>query len=168
MSIPKKLFLLGALLLALDQLTKLAVRTFFHSSSSLQIIPNLFYLTYSQNTGALFGSFKGGNELLIWIALMAIGLILYLWDQFPKESCSAIFLTFILAGSLGNLIDRVFLGYVTDFLDFRIWPVFNLADSLVTIGIVGMVIIILKEGAKSGKEEPNKTYSHKIKIRSKK
>jgi signal peptidase II len=155
---PCKLILLGVILLLLDQLTKSLVRLFFSPSTTVPLIKNIFHLTFAQNTGAIFGSFKGTNSLLIWLTLIAIGLILYLWDQFPKTRCSQLFLVLILVGSIGNLIDRISLGYVTDFLDFRFWPIFNLSDSMVSIGILGVVIAILRGEREEKKaiEKPRK------------
>ena len=151
---PCKLFLVGIILLLLDQLTKFLVRLFFQPNATIPLIKNIFHLTFAQNTGAVFGTFHGTNSLLIWLAIMAIGFILYLWDQFPSTKCSRLFLVLILVGSIGNLIDRIFLGYVTDFLDFRIWPVFNLSDSMVSIGILGLVIAIILGDKKAQKREP--------------
>ncbi len=151
-----RLIIAGAILLFLDQLSKYFVRQNLPLNTQIPVLGKLAYLNFVHNTGAVFGSFKGTNELLIWISVMAIGLVIYLWDQFPKAKYSNLALTFIIVGSLGNLIDRAILGYVTDFLDLRFWPIFNLADSLVTIGILYIAVALITEGDDkkgSGKKE---------------
>jgi signal peptidase II len=137
--------LLAVVLLVIDQLTKLAIRAMVPPNSSVPVFGNIFTLTFVQNTGAVFGSLKGFNGIFIWTTIMAIGLILLVWDSFPRNYPTGLFLTLILTGSLGNLIDRIFLGYVTDFANFGFWPVFNVADSLVSIGVVGIVVMLAKE-----------------------
>jgi signal peptidase II len=135
---------LGVALVAADQLIKYSIRNLMALGQSVPVVGDIIKLTYQTNTGAVFGIIKGANDYLIWIAIIAIGMILYLWDKFPRSLLARIFLVFILAGSVGNLIDRIFLGYVTDFIDIGFWPVFNLADSLVTVGVVGLVITMLQ------------------------
>jgi len=143
----------GVLLVAADQLSKFFVRRFISVNSIIPVVRGLLYFTFTQNTGAAFGSLQETNSILIWATLIAVGLILYLWGQFPKGRLSRVCLMLILAGSVGNLIDRIFIGYVTDFADFRIWPVFNLADSMVTIGIIGLMAILIREGLVSQKKK---------------
>jgi len=148
-------------LLVIDQLTKLAIRTQVALNSSVPVVGNIFSITFIRNTGAVFGSLKGFNGIFIWTTVMAIGLVLYFWDSFPRNYPTRLFLMFIITGSVGNLIDRIFLGYVTDFIDFGFWPVFNLADSLVTIGVIGVVAMLVREslvedGIRDGKKAVKK------------
>ncbi|MBW2971193.1 signal peptidase II [Candidatus Woesearchaeota archaeon] len=135
-----KLAILGVILLLLDQLTKWYIRSSMAVAESNPIINNIFHITFVQNTGGVWGLFKGNVSLMIWLSIAALGFIMYFEDSFPKTKLSQLFLVFVVIGLVGNLIDRIFLGYVTDFVDFRIWPVFNLADSLVSIGVAGLVI----------------------------
>lgn len=161
----KKLLLIGLAFLFLDQLTKFLARTLLPSTSTFPLLEGIFHLTYAQNTGAVFGSFKGTNQLLIWLAIMAIGLILYLWNEFPNKRTTHLFLASILVGSIGNLIDRILLGFVTDFIDIRVWPIFNIADSLVTAGIIGLIITLIwdkeEQQEKTGKKKSSKTKAQK-------
>jgi signal peptidase II len=150
------LVVIGILLVIADQLSKFFVRQLLPLNTIIPVARGFLYLTFIENTGAAFGSLNNTNSILIWATLIAVGLILYLWGQFPKGRLSRVCLMFILAGSLGNLIDRTFLGYVTDFADFRIWPVFNLADSMVTIGIIGLMAILIREGLVSQKGKHDK------------
>jgi signal peptidase II len=129
-----------------DQLTKFLIRKFFLVNQSLFIIDPFFYFTYLQNTGAGFGLFKGASFILIWIAVIVMGLLLYFYDRIPKIPGAL-----ILGGTIGNLIDRIFLGFVTDFIDFRIWPAFNIADSCMTIGVILMLIFLLRQSEQKKK-----------------
>ncbi len=89
-------------------------------------------VNFVKNTGITFGLFKGNNLLFIFINLIIIAVILY---YYRKEKKLQFGLDFVLAGALGNLFDRLVHGYVIDFIDLKIWPVFNLADSFIVIGV---------------------------------
>jgi len=125
-------------ILFLDQLSKILICRFFSLNQSLPVINKVFYLTLVHNRGAAFGILKGQLVFLILTAAVSI-ILIYLSLRVTrgrKLSFYNISLCLILAGGIGNLIDRLVFGYVIDFLDFRIWPVFNLADSAITIGAV--------------------------------
>ena len=148
----QKEWLVGALIVVLDQLSKVLIRLYLHQPYPLEVCP-FFYLRYAENTGAAFSMMQGGNWLLVFIMLAIIAYIFKSW----KELCSYGALVrwgcvFILAGAVGNLYDRITLGYVIDFLDFRVWPVFNLADSFITIG-GGLFVISLLKNRKPSREE---------------
>jgi signal peptidase II len=149
-------FAAGVFLIFLDQLSKYLVRSNILPGERLGLVGNFLYLTFVHNTGAVFGSLKGSSNILIWITLIVLGLIIFLWDKLPKNGLSMICLTMIISGSIGNMIDRIFLGYVTDFIDVGFWPVFNLADSLVTVGSIGlaisMIVVEFKLGQKTKKK----------------
>ncbi len=129
-------------LIVLDQIFKLwAERT-------LDPVPDPFlpglYLTYVKNTGIAFGLFQGNSELLGWLSLF-VGVLILLYLGYGKSALWTRFsLSLIAAGALGNAIDRIGRGYVIDYLDIGpgLWPVFNLADALVVIG----VLVLLLEG----------------------
>jgi len=142
---------IGVLLVIADQLSKYFVRTLMPEGAMVPVIRGFVYLTSTRNTGAAFGSLQNTNGILIWATLIAVGLILYLWNEFPKGRLSKVCLMLILAGTAGNLIDRIFLGYVTDFADFRVWPVFNLADSMVTVGISLLMMVLIRESILSNR-----------------
>ncbi len=95
------------------------------------------------NTGASFGIFQGNNTLLAWFSLIVLGIIMMSVKQVKKQH--EIPLVLIVTGLLGNLIDRVFRGFVVDFIDLHWWPVFNLADSCIVIGVIWLGVIILLE-----------------------
>ncbi|BAZ30062.1 lipoprotein signal peptidase [Cylindrospermum sp. NIES-4074] len=127
----------------LDQLTKYWVVQTFALGQTLPLLPGIFHFTYVTNTGAAFSLLSGKVEWLRWlslgvslvlIAIASLGPVLSLWDQLGYG--------LILGGAMGNGIDRFVLGYVVDFLDFRLinFAVFNVADSFISIGIVCLLI----------------------------
>lgn len=138
-----KLFFVGVALFLLDLFSKLLIRTNMSPGDSFAILGKLFKITYVQNYGALAGMFQGRVSALIWLTIIALGFILYYWDSFPKGS--ELFLVFIIVGLFGNLVDRIFLGFVTDMFDVIYWPVFNVADSLVSVGVVGILANNIKK-----------------------
>ncbi|MBI2129549.1 signal peptidase II [Candidatus Woesearchaeota archaeon] len=138
-------FLMPILVVLFDQITKFLIKNYLALSQSLPIIKNIAYFTHIQNTGAGFGLFRNFNSVLIWTSVIVIGVILYNYDKIIKNKTTAIALSLILGGAVGNLIDRIFLGYVVDFIDFRVWPAFNVADSAVTIGVLILIVHFLKK-----------------------
>lgn len=117
-----------------DQLIKALIRSNFLLYQSIPLVSDVFHLTYVQNTGAGFGILAGRQNFFIIIAgLIITGLLIYKY-QAADHRLLDLALGLIIGGALGNVIDRIFLGYVVDYLDFRIWPVFNLADSMIVIG----------------------------------
>ncbi|MFA5115102.1 MAG: signal peptidase II [Candidatus Omnitrophota bacterium] len=138
--------IIAASVLFLDQLTKSLVTKYLSFNQSLPLIDGVLYLSLVHNRGAAFGMLKGLNIFFIFMALAAITLI-YLnlrrlgWRRVTIPVAA---LSLILAGALGNLIDRLAFGYVIDFIDLRVWPVFNVADSAITIGALLWAFSIIK------------------------
>lgn len=138
--------LIGILVVIADQLSKLFLSRVLLLNESIPIIKNIFHLTLIHNTGIAFGVLKGNSKIILVVTIIGLGLIVYSLKKdllASKHSLNpkALFIKklsigFIFGGAVGNMIDRLRLGYVIDFLDFRIWPVFNLADSFITIGAV--------------------------------
>ncbi|MFW5988565.1 MAG: signal peptidase II [bacterium] len=138
-------YILGIIILVIDQITKLLVANNFQLGESRAIINNIFHLTFVKNRGAAFGILAGQQTLFLALTvLIIIALIIFRYYS-NKSIYLDTGITLIIAGGIGNLIDRIRLGYVIDFLDFRIWPVFNLADSAVVIGMVFLIYFILKD-----------------------
>jgi signal peptidase II len=142
------IFIIVSIILSLDQLTKFLIIRNLSYNQSIPVIKGIFHLTLIHNRGAAFGVLKNQVSLFIITSIAAIALIYFNLKKIgdKKFSIYSISLSLILAGALGNLIDRLFFGYVVDFLDFRIWPVFNMADSAITIGaiLLGWSICIQK------------------------
>lgn len=135
------------LILSLDQLSKLFITQTLTLNQSLPVIKGVFHLTLIYNRGAAFGMMKNQTALFISTSLLALVLIYFdLKKNRLKNRIYDFALSLIAAGAAGNLIDRIFLGHVVDFLDFRVWPVFNIADSAITIGaiLLGYSLIKLK------------------------
>ena len=123
----------------LDRLTKLFFIKLLSPGESLPVIRNIFHMTLVHNTGIAFGFFKDQGVVFIIIPIIAIILLvfnLYYYRQNNEALSQGYIIAFslILGGAIGNLIDRIVYGYVIDFLDFRVWPVFNIADSAITVG----------------------------------
>lgn len=151
-------FLTAAIVIGLDQLSKCLVR----SNMTLgQSIPEqgFFRLTYHTNTGGVFGLFANQTFLITIAAIIAaVVIVLYSRHKMAQSMLVKASLGLILGGSIGNLIDRVRLGAVTDFIDIGAWPIFNLADSAIDIGVVlliGYLLIKLwKERREAKRVEP--------------
>ena len=131
----------SAVLVLADQISKTMVRKTMSLYESIPVIPKFFHLTYVTNDGMAFGlNFPFGTYIFLAISIIFTGFIFwYLWTIKDDGIVIRMGIGLILAGAIGNLIDRVFLGSVVDFLDFMIgdfhWYVFNFADSYVTIGM---------------------------------
>ncbi len=125
-----------------DQLTKTLIR---HNLGLNESVPlgNILHLSYITNTGSAFGLFKGANQFFIVIDFIAILLILYFIKETKDGNLAYMSFGMLLGGTIGNLIDRIIYGHVIDFIDFRFWPVFNVADSAVTIGVILLLLIII-------------------------
>ncbi|MCR5481657.1 MAG: signal peptidase II, partial [Clostridia bacterium] len=129
-------YIILAAVIALDQLVKFVVRASLAVSESIPVIPGIFHITYVRNTGAAFSIFAGHRLLLIALpVLLIVGIIIFIAKNRRTESPAVLWsLALIGSGGVGNLIDRFVFGYVTDMFDFRIWPVFNVADIAVCGG----------------------------------
>jgi|WetSurMetagenome_2_1015567.scaffolds.fasta_scaffold248301_2 signal peptidase II len=137
----------------LDQISKAIIRHFMTEGQSIPILGKFFMLTYTQNTGAAFSLSLGNPSVnrvfFIIITFIAVGFILYLLNL-SQSKWQNMGLALVVGGALGNVIDRIFLGSVTDFLDcdfpdiiMQRWPIFNLADSSIVIAICILAIYIL-------------------------
>jgi len=132
------------IILSLDQLTKTFFCRILHLNESIPLIRGVFDITLVYNRGAAFGIFRNQSYLFIASGLLAIILIFFSLKNNKQNKYYLVCLSFILAGTCGNLIDRIRLGYVIDFLNFHIWPVFNIADSAITIGAIMLAWGILR------------------------
>jgi len=145
----RKTISIVALILFFDQLSKYLLSKSLPLNQPVPLIKGILNLTLVHNRGAAFGILKNQLPLFILTAVIAIVLIYLNLKKNGRHQSQAynISLSLILAGGLGNLIDRVFFGYVIDFLDFRVWPVFNIADSAITIGaiILGWTILMTND-----------------------
>lgn len=145
------LFVLPLAVVILDQFSKYIVVENMALGESIPIIEEVFHLTYILNPGAAFGMFAHNRLFFIAIAVIVIGIIIWArreilaspWEV--KAGCGL-----FLGGAIGNLIDRARQGLVIDFFDFRIWPVFNIADIAICIGVGLIIWNLLKTELKRG------------------
>jgi signal peptidase II len=128
---------LALLITGLDQLLKFLVVKNLALGQSLPLIGQAVKLTYVRNTGAAFSLFVGFSPYLAAVGLIAALVVIY-WHTrtSPKNILLQIGLAAVLGGCCGNLLDRVVRHYVIDYLDFKLWPVFNLADLAINLGVV--------------------------------
>ena len=126
----------------IDQIVKYRIRTEFELGESLPVIEDVFHITYVRNTGAAFSLFKSMPFMTIVIpCLLLLGCVVAMGILYKKDMPAPMVLVgLIFAGGIGNMIDRVALGYVVDMIDFRFFPVFNVADIAVTCGCVLLMI----------------------------
>lgn len=118
--------------LLIDQLTKWLVVTGVMPRG--EVIPGVLQLSYIYNTGAAFGIFRGGNIGFAIITVFATGLIGFYYLRFRNQLAVTAALGFLLGGAWGNLVDRIMRKAVVDFIDFRYWPAFNVADVAICVG----------------------------------
>jgi len=136
-----KILFVSTIMVLTDQISKTVVRNTMSLYESIPVIPEFFHLTYVTNDGMAFGiNFPLGIYVFSVISIIFTGFLFwYLWSIKDDEIVVRTGVALILAGAIGNLIDRIFLGEVVDFLDFMIgdfhWYVFNVADSCVTVGL---------------------------------
>lgn len=135
--------ILVIIILSLDQLTKFLATKNLILNQSIPIIKGVFHISLIHNRGAAFGILKNQTPLFVVTSIFAIILIYRSLKTDTKHKLYSVSLGLILAGAIGNLIDRLFCGYVIDFLDFLIWPVFNVADSAITVGAILLAWTIL-------------------------
>ena len=147
---------LGAVALAAiaaDQLTKAIVSTQLALDDSVHVI-GPFSIHHVQNSGIAFGFFASATSLVILLTTVAVAWMLYFFSRSgARHPVLPVALGLVIGGSVSNLVDRVRLGHVTDFLDVRFWPAFNLADSFITVG-VAILLLALMAADRSGPARP--------------
>ncbi len=132
----------------IDQVTKLMAVHLLQPLGSVDVIPRVLRFTYVENRGAAFGMLSDNRWVFMIISTLAIvALLIYLWKFRPQSRLACMALSMIISGGIGNMIDRVSLGYVVDFIDFCAFPklwvwVFNFADACVCVG-GGMLVLWL-------------------------
>ncbi|MFC1728664.1 signal peptidase II [Nanoarchaeota archaeon] len=137
-------YLISLAVVILDQILKRLAETYLTLNQTLLIFKNFFHLTLVHNQGAAFGIFQGFTGVFVWIGIVILGFILFYWDEI-KTNSEKVIIALIAGGIIGNLLDRIILGYTIDFLNFLIWPVFNLADACMTVGVIGLIYLMWKK-----------------------
>lgn len=135
------LFAVALCVLAADQIVKLLIASWLHDGALVDLLGGRLRLDYTRNFGAAFGVYRGGGLILVLVAVVvSIGIVMYYQRLAQSPTLVRLALGLVLGGAVGNLIDRVRLGYVVDFIDLRWWPVFNLADSAIVIGVALLLL----------------------------
>ncbi|CAM4219642.1 signal peptidase II [Lacicoccus alkaliphilus] len=152
--------LLGGGLIALDQLTKNLVVRHMDIGESIALIDGFLRLTSHRNTGAAWGMFQGQMLFFYIVTVAVVGMLIYIYKKEAKDNLlMQLALTFLLAGAVGNFIDRILFQEVVDFVDVMIFgydfPIFNVADSALTVGVVLMLIEFFFMGRGDENEQNN-------------
>jgi signal peptidase II len=143
------LLIVAALVVTLDQLSKLWINA---KRPQIELLPGFLDLHYVENTGAILGLIQGHTELFIALGIAASVIILvFLYYYPPATTVGMLSFALILGGAVGNLIDRIRLGYVIDFISIHLqelfrWPAFNIADAALTVGIFTLIYCFYKSG----------------------
>ncbi|AKL95552.1 lipoprotein signal peptidase LspA [Clostridium aceticum] len=146
-------YIISFVVFILDQLSKILVLNYLKDVGEIPIIKNVLHFTYVENRGAAFGVLQGQRWFFIIMTVLIVGFIVIYFRKnknYPKPMMLG--LSLIVGGAAGNLVDRVLYNFVVDFIDFRIWPVFNIADSAIVIGQILVIYVILKYDDLSQKE----------------
>lgn len=141
----------------LDQLSKWLTVINLGLHETFPIIDGVFHFTYVQNTGAAFSMFNKPDERWIFMSISSVAIValsVYLWMNRKGSKLLCVALSFIIGGGIGNMIDRIALKYVIDMLDFRLikFPIFNVADSFVCVGVGLFVLAVILEEVKEAKK----------------
>ena len=123
-----------------DQLTKFLIRH-FQPKWDLAILK----IQFIQNTGAGFGILQGKTFWLGILSLIVIGIIIYSYKKIPKDKWMQYSFALFLGGAIGNMIDRLLIGYVTDFINFKFWPAFNIADACLSVAVFSIIILTIRK-----------------------
>ena len=150
----KKLrYLIVVILVILDQASKYLIRTNMSVGESIDVLGNIFSITFVRNFGAAFSSLTSAPIFLKVFPIVLVIVAIFILEKFIKSHWTLITaLVLIISGGIGNLIDRWVFGYVTDMFDFHFWPVFNVADICVTCGCVFLVLYVIFFDKNDGKE----------------
>ncbi|MDD3341119.1 MAG: signal peptidase II [Bacilli bacterium] len=146
----KKILLFSFLGIILDQISKFLISIFMELNTSLPIIDGFFHLTHVQNFGAAFSILDGNRFFFILVALLSLCVIYFVFIKNKTlKKLDILTYSLLIGGILGNLIDRIVLGYVIDFFDFTFgtyaFPVFNIADIMIVSAVILIIYTIIKE-----------------------
>ncbi|MCL6635212.1 MAG: signal peptidase II [Peptococcaceae bacterium] len=147
-------FFVAAATFLVDQASKAAVQMLMYHGESIPVVPPVFYLTFIMNPGAAFGLLAYQTNLFVTVTVLLVAGVLLGYKKIPPgRPLLRNGLGLVVGGALGNLADRLRYGLVVDFLDFRVWPVFNLADTAIVTGACLLVWALLKDVDKKPEKE---------------
>lgn len=138
------ILILAMAVVVIDQWSKYYVQTHMSLGMSIPLIPSVFHLTYILNPGAAFGILENQRTFFVIVGLLMIGAVVYLYPRIPANMRLLRLGTgLMIGGAVGNVIDRIQTGHVVDFFDFRIWPIFNIADIAIVVGVSCIIYTLL-------------------------
>jgi len=147
-------YLFVYIIVIIDQALKILIHRFMALGQTIPLIKSLLNLTYVRNTGAAFSLFVGFSPYLVVVGLVVVAAVIFFHHRFSaKKQIVHVALAFILAGSIGNLLDRFFRGYVIDYIDIGGWPVFNFADIMINVGVILFLLFVFEEEKYEREEE---------------
>ena len=147
------MFLTILVVVILDQASKFVVQHMMEVGQSIAVIDSIFHFTYILNSGAAFGLLA--NRTLFFVVttvIVVVGLLIYSYRS-KKGGLQSLALGLLLGGAVGNLLDRLRFGHVVDFIDFRIWPVFNIADIAIVLGSILLIYALLMQDREKSEEK---------------
>ncbi len=147
------MFILSFVFLAVDQILKIFIINNIEPSNSIKIVNNLLYITFVKNEGAAFSILQGGRIIFIVLSILVLIIMLkYIFNDKNIRKIEMISYSLLIAGIVGNLIDRVIYGYVVDFIDIYLlgynFPIFNIADMCIVIGAIILASTYMTRGEK--------------------
>ena len=151
--------LLTLIFLLVDIVSKIIIDRYMMVDGSIKLVNNFLYITYVRNTGAAWSIFASKTYFVIIVSFVIIcGLFIYLYINKPKGKMEKMAYAMILGGALGNFLNRLFCGYVIDFIDVKIlkydYPIFNFADTFIVMGVLFLMIYTWRcENGDSGKRK---------------
>ena len=150
----KKILIISIVTLLIDQITKIIIDLALKIDETITVIKSFFYITRVSNKGAAFSILEGKTILLSIVSIIAVILLLRYMKDFKNNKLVNLSFGLLLGGIIGNFGDRLFLGYVRDFLKFNIfgynYPVFNIADATIVIGVILLIICMIRGDEISG------------------
>ena len=147
---------LSTLVIVIDQVTKYWIQSRMAYGESSPVIREVFHITYILNPGAAFGILENKTWFFIAVALVLLAGVGYLYPRLPENPMVKLGTGLLVGGANGNLIDRVRIGYVIDFFDFRIWPIFNVADICIVCGVACLAYYLLLTADETEPSAPGK------------
>lgn len=162
----KIIFLVSIIVFIVDIISKILVSNFMLEDQSIKIINNFLYFTYAKNTGIAFSFLEGNMLFIISMTLIIVVLLIkYVYNK-KLDLKEKISYGLVLGGAIGNLFDRIVYGYVIDFIDVYIfgydYPIFNVADSCVVVGIILILLLSFKsEGSEKDEVNSRKTRKNR-------
>ena len=130
--------------LVVDQALKQLVEGSMNLGESIPLIPGILHLTYVTNDGGAFGILAGRGDVLLVASGLALAFVLWMLLEGPPTRITTLACGLILGGAAGNLLDRLSAGEVTDYVDLRVWPVFNAADTAIVLGAATLLLVALR------------------------